>query len=151
MREKIVETDKKVEPFGQNSKHCVWQTLRPARHLAGFIPMVRHGGGSIVLWRHFSAAGMGKPSLGVSSNVHSKQLLQTSFALGFRLSGKISCIPRDCRGSVQLEGILVIITFHLIVDKVLRRCWSWRKNYYVSFFYIIGTLVRLKNKLIEFD
>ena len=54
MRNKILWSDEtKVELFGLNSKRHVWR--KP-----GIIPTVKHGGGSIMLWGCFSAAGTGR-------------------------------------------------------------------------------------------
>ena len=54
MRNKILLSDEtKIELFGLNAKHHVWR--RP-----GTIPTVKHGGGSIMWWRRFSAAGTGR-------------------------------------------------------------------------------------------
>uniref|UniRef100_A0AAZ3RSQ3 Tc1-like transposase DDE domain-containing protein n=1 Tax=Oncorhynchus tshawytscha TaxID=74940 RepID=A0AAZ3RSQ3_ONCTS len=51
MRNKILWSDEtKIELFGLNAKHHVWR--KP-----GTIPTVKHGGGSIILWGFFSAAG----------------------------------------------------------------------------------------------
>uniref|UniRef100_A0AAZ3SNV4 Transposable element Tc1 transposase n=1 Tax=Oncorhynchus tshawytscha TaxID=74940 RepID=A0AAZ3SNV4_ONCTS len=53
MRNKILWSDEiKIEPFSLNAKRHVWR--KP-----GTIPTVKHGGGSIMLWRCFSAAGTG--------------------------------------------------------------------------------------------
>ena len=43
----------KIELFGLNAKSHIW--MKP-----GTIPMVNHGGGSIMLWGCFSAAGTGR-------------------------------------------------------------------------------------------
>ena len=43
----------KIELFGMNAKRHVWR--KP-----GTIPAVKHGGGSIMLWGCFSAAGTGR-------------------------------------------------------------------------------------------
>ena len=52
MRNKILWSDEtKIELFGLNAKHHVWRD-------PGTIPTVKHGGGSIILWGCFSAAGM---------------------------------------------------------------------------------------------
>jgi hypothetical protein len=49
MRNKILWSDEtKIELFGLNAKCHIWR--KP-----GIIPMVKHGGGSIMLWRSFSA------------------------------------------------------------------------------------------------
>ena len=54
MRNKILWSDEtKIELFGLNAKRHVWR--KP-----GTIPTVKHGGGSIMLWGCFSAAGTGK-------------------------------------------------------------------------------------------
>ena len=54
MRNKILWSDKtKIELFGLNAKCHVWR--KP-----GTIPTVKHGGGSIMLWGCFSAAGTGR-------------------------------------------------------------------------------------------
>uniref|UniRef100_A0AAZ3NU04 Transposase n=1 Tax=Oncorhynchus tshawytscha TaxID=74940 RepID=A0AAZ3NU04_ONCTS len=51
MRIKILWSDEtKIELFGLNAKRQVWR--KP-----GTIPMVKGGGGSIMLWGCFSAAG----------------------------------------------------------------------------------------------
>jgi hypothetical protein len=54
MRNKILWSDEpKIELFGLNAKRHVWK--KP-----GNIPTVKHGGGSIMLWGCFSAAGTGR-------------------------------------------------------------------------------------------
>uniref|UniRef100_A0AAZ3R5I6 Transposase n=1 Tax=Oncorhynchus tshawytscha TaxID=74940 RepID=A0AAZ3R5I6_ONCTS len=54
MRNKIIWSDEtKIELFGLNAKRHVWR--KP-----GAIPTVKHGGGSIMLWGCFSAAGTGR-------------------------------------------------------------------------------------------
>uniref|UniRef100_A0AAZ3S626 Transposase n=2 Tax=Oncorhynchus tshawytscha TaxID=74940 RepID=A0AAZ3S626_ONCTS len=54
MRNKILCSDEtKIELLGLNAKHHVWR--KP-----GTIPMVKHGGGSIMLWGCFSVAGTGR-------------------------------------------------------------------------------------------
>uniref|UniRef100_A0AAZ3RDC3 Tc1-like transposase DDE domain-containing protein n=1 Tax=Oncorhynchus tshawytscha TaxID=74940 RepID=A0AAZ3RDC3_ONCTS len=53
MRNKILWSDEtKIELFGLNAKHHIWRK-------SGTIPTVKHGGGSIMLWGCFSAAGTG--------------------------------------------------------------------------------------------
>ena len=54
MRNKILwSDDTKIELFGLNAKRHIWR--KP-----GTIPMVKHSGGSIMLWGCFSAAGTGR-------------------------------------------------------------------------------------------
>uniref|UniRef100_A0AAZ3SGU6 Transposase n=1 Tax=Oncorhynchus tshawytscha TaxID=74940 RepID=A0AAZ3SGU6_ONCTS len=54
MRNKILWSDvTKIDLFGLNAKHHIW--MKP-----GTIPTVKHGGGSIRLWRCFTAAGTGR-------------------------------------------------------------------------------------------
>ena len=54
MRNNILWSDKtKIELFGLNAKRHVWR--KPCT-----IPMVKHGGGSIMLWGCFSAVGTGR-------------------------------------------------------------------------------------------
>ena len=54
MRNKILWSDEnKIELFGLKAKRNVWR--KP-----GTIPTVKHGGGSIMLWGCFSAAGTGR-------------------------------------------------------------------------------------------
>ncbi len=49
----------KIELFGLNSKRYVWRKPGTAHHLSNTVPTVKHGGGSIMLWGCFSAAGTG--------------------------------------------------------------------------------------------
>ena len=51
MRNKILWSDEtKIELFGVNAKCHIWR--KP-----GTIPTVKHGGGSMMLWGHYSEAG----------------------------------------------------------------------------------------------
>ncbi len=50
----------KIELFCLNSKRYVWRKPGTAHHLSNTVPTVKHGGGSIMLWGCFSAAGTGR-------------------------------------------------------------------------------------------
>uniref|UniRef100_A0A673L418 Thimet oligopeptidase 1 n=1 Tax=Sinocyclocheilus rhinocerous TaxID=307959 RepID=A0A673L418_9TELE len=61
VRNKILWSDEtKTELFGLNSKRYVWRKPGTAHHLSNTVPTVKHGGGSIMLWGCFSAAGTGR-------------------------------------------------------------------------------------------
>ncbi|KAG2457255.1 TC1A transposase, partial [Polypterus senegalus] len=61
VRNKILWSDEtKIELFGLNSKRYVWRQPGTAHHLSNTVPTVKHGGGSIMLWPCFSAAGTGR-------------------------------------------------------------------------------------------
>ncbi|KAG2459909.1 TCB1 transposase, partial [Polypterus senegalus] len=61
MRNKILWSDvTKIELFGETARCHVWRKPGTAHHQANTIPTVKHGGGSIMLWRWFSAAGTGR-------------------------------------------------------------------------------------------
>ena len=50
LHKKVLWSDEtKIEVFGLNAKHYVWQTTNTAHHPDHTIPTVKHGGGSIML------------------------------------------------------------------------------------------------------
>ena len=50
----------KIELFGHKGKCYVWRQPNTSHHPKNTVPTVKHGGGSIMLWGCFAAAGTGK-------------------------------------------------------------------------------------------
>ena len=99
MRNKILWSDEtKIELFSFNSKYHVWRKPGTTHQLPNTIPMVKHGGGSIMLWGCFSAAGTGalvriegKLNGAKYGDILNKNLVQSA------QDRTISTQPRHCR------------------------------------------------------
>ena len=61
MRQKILWSDeKKIELFALNAKRYIWRKPSSAHHPSNTIPTMKRGGGIIMIWGFFSAAGTGR-------------------------------------------------------------------------------------------
>ncbi|KAG2455820.1 TCB1 transposase, partial [Polypterus senegalus] len=89
MRNKILWfNETKIELFGVNARRHVWRKPGTDHHQANTIPTVKHGGGSIMLWGCFSAAGTGrlvrikgKMSAAMYRDILNENLLQSALDL----------------------------------------------------------------------
>ena len=52
--------ESKIELFGHQNRGHVWRTPNTAFQEKNFIPTVKHGGGSVMVWGCFAAAGPGQ-------------------------------------------------------------------------------------------
>ena len=92
MRNKILWSDEtKIELFGVNARRYVWRKPGAAHHQDNTIPAVKHGGGSIMLWGCFSAAGTGrrvsieeKMNAAMYRDIQDENLLQSALDLRLR-------------------------------------------------------------------
>ena len=50
----------KIELFTKNTQNYVWRRSHDALREKCIVPTVKHGGGSLLLWRCFSSAGVGQ-------------------------------------------------------------------------------------------
>ncbi|KAG2463360.1 TCB1 transposase, partial [Polypterus senegalus] len=97
MRNTILWSDEtKIELFGVNARRHVWRKPGTTHHQANTIPTVKHGGGSIMLWGCFSAAGTGrlvrikgKITAAMYRDILDENLLQS--AIDLRLGRRFIC------------------------------------------------------------
>ena len=69
--DKILWTDEsKVELFGRQGSGYIWRKANTAFHNKNIIPIVKHGGGSVMVWGCFAASGPGRLAI-IDGIIHS--------------------------------------------------------------------------------
>ncbi len=94
---KILWSDEtKIELLGLNSKRYVWRKPGTAHHLSNTVPTVKHGGGSIMLWGCFSAAGTGRLVAieGKMNAAKYRDILDEDLRLGRRFTFQQDNVPK---------------------------------------------------------
>ncbi|KAL0163509.1 hypothetical protein M9458_039262, partial [Cirrhinus mrigala] len=127
VRNKILWSDEtKIELFGLNSKRYVWRIPGTAHHLSNTVPTVKHGGGSIMLWGCFSAAGTGqlvaiegKMNAAKYRDIMDENLLQSAQDWAVTYSTRASTTDTPSSQDVYKKGKYIFLsreTFYFITS-----------------------------------